>query len=170
MTQDIHLCFQNIKPMKTQKCFQFLKFAHMCCPVCLFTNQQLINQHPYHTYLLLYLILFVLGAHKAIICDGYPFHFHVSAVQHTASAYFSLLTSLVTQMGFPQDILSTCPKGEDKDVWTFRFPYIHFLLLPSSLCFFYCKILHNIVKVFPISPGSCHLGNLTSQPFFSHLP
>ena len=36
-------------------------------------------------------------------------------------------------------------------------------LVPASLCFFYCKILHNVANCFPISPSSCHLGNPTSR-------
>ena len=41
---------------------------------------------------------------------------------------------------------------------------------PASLYFLYFKILRNVVKLFPDSPGFCHLGNPASRPLFSHLP
>ena len=50
-----------------------------------------------------------------------------------------------------------------------QFPHLPLWFLP--LCaFFYCKILCNVAPKNPISPGSCHLGNLSSRPLLSHLP
>ena len=34
------------------------------------------------------------------------------------------------------------------------------VVVPASLCFFYCKVLRNVAKFFPIFPGYATLGSL----------
>ena len=41
--------------------------------------------------------------------------------------------------------------------------------VPATLFYFYCKMLHNIAKIFSFSPGFHHFGNSASHPLSSHL-
>ena len=43
------------------------------------------------------------------------------------------------------------------------------IVVPASSCFFYCKILCNVVNFCPISPGSRPLGNPASRSLLSRL-
>ena len=49
-----------------------------------------------------------------------------------------------------------------------RFPPLS-VGVPTSLLYFYCEMLRNIVKFFSFFPGSRHFGNLTSRPLSSRL-